>query len=127
MKEIIIKSKLIIMMAMFSLSHANDSEDNALIFFYLSDCGFCHQQADDIKTTMSQHNINLNIQGISLNAVPLEGFDYPWSPDYGQAEQFNVMVVPTSVFFNQKNQQYIIIEGYQPLLESLKHIGWINQ
>lgn len=87
---------------------ANSAQDNAIIFFFRSDCPYCHKYAPIIKSFAEQYGFV--VLPISLDAKGLP--EYP-SPRYSPtlSEKLQVSVVP-AVFLLNPTQNKVSTVGF---------------
>ena len=97
-----------------SRSIAELGKDHVLLFFFRSDCRYCHAFAPTLEAFLARYGIN--IVAISLDGGPIPGFPNARS-DNGIARALNVTQVP-AVFLAQPYTGQIAPIGFGVLSES---------
>ncbi|MDV7546763.1 conjugal transfer protein TraF [Acinetobacter pittii] len=77
----------------------NSSKDNAIIFFFRSDCAYCHKYAPILKQFASNYGYAVLSYSLDGRGLP----DYP-KPRYSPqlAQRLNVMGVPATYILNPR-------------------------
>jgi conjugal transfer pilus assembly protein TraF len=88
--------------------------DHVLLFFYRSDCPYCHAFAPVLRAFEQRHG--LQVSAVSLDGGPLPGFPQ-FRTDNGIAKALQVSQVP-AVFLAQPRSGRIVPIGFGVLSES---------
>jgi len=89
------------------------SKNYGLFFFFRSDCSYCHAYAPILKRFAD--NNNLKVIPVSLDGKGIKEFP-EFRTDTGQAIKLGVSVTPTTILFNKKQGQIVVI-GHGVLTE----------
>lgn len=84
------------------------ADDNGLIFFFRSDCPYCHRFAPILKKFAGQYGFA--IVPVSLDGGGLPEFPYP-KPNYDLGKKLNVDVVPALFLVNPDSNKVTTV-GY---------------
>ncbi len=105
------------------------SQDYGIVFFYRSDCSFCHEQAPILKQLEQRYGMSIlpvSLDGGGINefdnAVPDNGFSYKLTQGQG------ISVTP-SLFMISKDKQHVTFlgAGLVALDELLKRMKTVQQ
>lgn len=97
-----------------SRSIAELGRDHVLVFFFRSDCPYCHALAPTLEAFSSRHGIR--IEGVSIDGGGIPGFTRP-RRDNGIARALNVTQVP-AIFLAQPFTGKLSAVGFGVLSES---------
>lgn len=90
------------------------ARDNGILFFYRSDCPYCHAMAPILRQFASQYG--LRVMAVSLDNGPMEG--YPDAlPNNGIAERLGVTTVPAVFVMDTQSKSFKPV-GYGVLSQS---------
>lgn len=84
------------------------SETNGLLFFFRSDCPFCHRFAPILKRFSEEYGFT--VIPVSLDGQGIPEYPYP-KPNYEMGRQLNVEVVP-AVFMVNPGTNSVATVGY---------------
>lgn len=84
------------------------SQENGLIFFFRSDCPYCHRFAPVLKKFSEQYGFT--VIPVSLDGQGLPEYPYP-KPNYDIGRKLNVSVVP-AVFMVNPDSNSVSAVGY---------------
>ena len=90
------------------------ARDNGILFFYRSDCPYCHAMTPILRQFASQYG--LRVMAVSLDNGPMEG--YPDAlPNNGIAERLGVTTVPAVFVMDTQSKSFKPV-GYGVLSQS---------
>jgi conjugal transfer pilus assembly protein TraF len=111
-----------------------DIADQAgLLFFYSSTCPYCHRMLTVIHLLKNKYNFNIKM--ISMDGLPMSGWDGEWQHDRGLAIRLSVQSTPATYLAKpaQKPEILEIGQGFLSLSEftkiallQAKESGWIS-
>lgn len=84
------------------------SEENGLLFFFRSDCPYCHRFAPVLKRFSEQYGFT--VIPVSLDGGPLPEYPYP-KTNYDMGRKLNVEVVP-ALFMVNPDSNSVSTVGY---------------
>lgn len=98
------------------------ARDNGVMFFYRSDCPYCHAMAPILRQFANQYG--LKVMAVSLDGGPMEG--YPDAlPNNGVAEKLGVTTVPAVFVMETKTKTFKPI-GYGVMSQSELENRFLN-
>lgn len=88
--------------------------ENGILFFYRSDCQYCHAMAPILKEFSVRYKVN--VMAVSLDGGPIEHFPYAL-PNNGIAQQLKVQAVPALFVMDTKAKEFKPL-GYGVIAQS---------
>lgn len=79
------------------------AKDNGVMFFYRSDCPYCHAMAPILRQFANQYGIK--VMAVSLDNGPMEGFPDAL-PNNGVAEKLGVTTVPAVFVMDTQSKTF---------------------
>jgi len=97
-------------------SLASVAKQAGLLFFFRSDCAYCHLQAPLLK--LLEQRFGFRVYAVSLDGQPLPGDLYPdFHTDHGQAQLLGVQVTPALFLVKPPNGLLPLAQGLLSLDE----------
>jgi len=114
-----------VLLAFATISFAHQSNSKTFIFFYSSNCAYCHEMADILVKIRQKHKIRIIAN--SLDGKKIEQFPNALH-DNKITTKFKIVSIPTIVAVDSEKKQFEVITvglESEAMIEA-KILAWIN-
>ena len=86
--------------------YADSPQDKVFIFFYASDCKYCHESADMLVSIAKKHKIKIIAN--SLDNKPIEQFPH-FQSNNNLTRKFKITSIPTIVAVDMQSKSFEVV------------------
>lgn len=121
-----IRLMVVAALLMFScLAFSKEDKSRVLLFFYSSDCEYCHEMADILVRIREKHGVK--VVANSLDGKAIEQFPNALS-DNNVTRKFKIVSIPSLIAVDIKKQKFEVISiGLEPeMILEAKVLAWVD-